>query len=168
MTSPVETALLRCRFERFRQIFANAVGEADAARIFERYVAWSPRRLLASVTRAVYKRYGDSVAVSNLKQFADRGHSLVVDNGWLAVADYVLDWLARHGIHAELPDETRGEDRGHNSSSHDVPFVMKMRQQRRLVPGPAHAAETPAQPRRRPLPPHQSIDGQMPWRLGHC
>jgi alpha-beta hydrolase superfamily lysophospholipase len=129
--------------ERFRQIFANAVGETDAARIFERYVVGSPRRLLAdlegrgaaghlkatadignrtrgplllisgqedqivsdSVTRMVYKLYGDSAAVSSLKQFADRGHSLVVDSGWLAVADYVLDWLARHGIHAELPDD---------------------------------------------------------------
>ncbi|TDW98561.1 alpha/beta hydrolase [Kribbella sp. VKM Ac-2566] len=56
-----------------------------------------------SVTRAVYKLYGDSVAVSNLKQFADRGHSLVVDSGWHAVADYVLCWLADHGIRPELP-----------------------------------------------------------------
>ena len=56
-----------------------------------------------SVTRAVYKLYGDSVAVSNLKQFADRGHSLVVDAGWRTVADYVLCWLADHGIHPEQP-----------------------------------------------------------------
>jgi hypothetical protein len=58
-----------------------------------------------SVTRAVYKLYGESVAVSNLKQFADRGHSLVVDRGWRAVADYVLGWLANNGIRSELPED---------------------------------------------------------------
>jgi pimeloyl-ACP methyl ester carboxylesterase len=57
-----------------------------------------------SVTRAAYKLYGDSVAVSNLKQFADRGHSLVVDSGWPAVADYLLSWLAHHGVDPEQPD----------------------------------------------------------------
>ncbi|MFI6603583.1 alpha/beta hydrolase [Nonomuraea sp. NPDC050536] len=46
------------------------------------------------VTRAVYKLYGDSTATSTLKQFPDRAHSLVVDSGWQAVADYVLAWLA--------------------------------------------------------------------------
>ncbi|MFF8910816.1 alpha/beta hydrolase [Streptomyces olivaceoviridis] len=46
-----------------------------------------------AVTRAVYKQYGDSVAVTDLKQFADRAHSLVVDSGWRHVADHVLGWL---------------------------------------------------------------------------
>ena len=54
-----------------------------------------------SATRAVYKLYGDSAAMSDLKQFADRGHSMVVDSGWRAVADYVLAWLDAHGIHAD-------------------------------------------------------------------
>ncbi|NJP94236.1 alpha/beta fold hydrolase [Nonomuraea sp. FMUSA5-5] len=53
-----------------------------------------------SATRAVYKLYGDSTAVSSLKQFPDRAHSLVVDSGWRAVADYVLLWLAERGIRA--------------------------------------------------------------------
>ncbi|MER5204089.1 alpha/beta hydrolase [Streptomyces sp. NPDC002825] len=59
-----------------------------------------------SVTRAVYKKYGDSTAVTDLKQFADRGHSLVVDNGWRFVADYVLGWLERHGLRAHPCDVT--------------------------------------------------------------
>lgn len=50
------------------------------------------------VTRSAYKLYGDSPAVTELKQFPDRGHSLVVDHGWRAVADHVLAWLARQGI----------------------------------------------------------------------
>ncbi|WP_281880997.1 alpha/beta hydrolase [Nocardia sputorum] len=53
-----------------------------------------------SMTRAMYKRYGDSVAVSDLAQFADRGHSLVIDSGWPAIADHVLGWLTDHGIRA--------------------------------------------------------------------
>ncbi|MQY10037.1 hypothetical protein SRB5_01410 [Streptomyces sp. RB5] len=53
-----------------------------------------------SVTRAVYRLYGDSTAVSELKQFADRGHSLVVDSGWRTVADHVLAWLAVQGVGA--------------------------------------------------------------------
>ncbi|GAA4960034.1 alpha-beta hydrolase superfamily lysophospholipase [Nonomuraea thailandensis] len=53
-----------------------------------------------SATRAVYKLYGDSTAVTALKQFPDRGHSLVLDSGWRAVADYVLRWLAERGIRA--------------------------------------------------------------------
>lgn len=46
------------------------------------------------VTRAAYKLYGDSTAVTDLKQYVDRGHSLVVDSGWREVADDVLGWLA--------------------------------------------------------------------------
>ncbi|QKW25313.1 alpha/beta hydrolase [Streptomyces seoulensis] len=53
-----------------------------------------------AVTRAVYKLYGDSTAVTDLKQFADRGHSLVVDSGWRQVADHVLDWLHERGVRA--------------------------------------------------------------------
>ncbi|MFF5083938.1 alpha/beta hydrolase [Actinoplanes sp. NPDC000266] len=50
------------------------------------------------VTRAAFKLYGDSTAVTDLKQFPDRGHSLTVDPGWRAVADATLDWLSRQGI----------------------------------------------------------------------
>lgn len=50
------------------------------------------------VTRAAYKLYGDSAAVTDLKQYADRGHSLVVDNGWREIADDVLGWLAEQRI----------------------------------------------------------------------
>ncbi|WP_338692907.1 alpha/beta hydrolase [Streptomyces sp. Q6] len=52
-----------------------------------------------SVTRAAYKAYGDSTAATDLKQFADRAHSLVMDNGWRYVADHVLRWLDDMGIH---------------------------------------------------------------------
>ncbi|WP_369252963.1 hypothetical protein [Streptomyces sp. R41] len=48
------------------------------------------------VTRLAYKLYGDSPAVTDLKQFPDRGHSQVVDHGWRTVA---LQWPADQDIH---------------------------------------------------------------------
>lgn len=58
-----------------------------------------------AVTRAAYKAYGDSAAVTDLKQFADRGHSLVIDSGWRTVAGYVLAWLAANGVEAVTEED---------------------------------------------------------------
>lgn len=48
------------------------------------------------VTRSTLKQYRDSTAVTELKQFETRGHSLTVDAGWREVAEAVLDWLKRN------------------------------------------------------------------------
>ncbi|TIC79525.1 alpha/beta hydrolase [Nocardioides sp. GY 10113] len=45
------------------------------------------------VTRSTFKQYRDSSAVTELKQFEGRGHSLTIDGGWREVAEEVLDWL---------------------------------------------------------------------------
>jgi pimeloyl-ACP methyl ester carboxylesterase len=45
------------------------------------------------VTRSTLKQYRDSSAVTELKQFEGRGHSLTIDSGWKEVADAVLSWL---------------------------------------------------------------------------
>jgi len=50
------------------------------------------------VTRSTLKQYRDSAAVTELKQFEGRGHSLTVDAGWADVAGAVLDWLAAKGL----------------------------------------------------------------------
>jgi len=50
------------------------------------------------VTRSTLKQYRDSTAVTELKQFEGRGHSLTIDNGWNEVADAVLDWLREKGV----------------------------------------------------------------------
>jgi pimeloyl-ACP methyl ester carboxylesterase len=50
------------------------------------------------VTRSTLKQYRDSTAVTELKQFEGRGHSLTVDSGWPAVADAVLQWLKTNGV----------------------------------------------------------------------
>ncbi|MFJ9370785.1 alpha/beta hydrolase [Nocardia sp. NPDC101769] len=50
------------------------------------------------VTRSSLKQYRDSTAVTELRQFQGRGHSLTVDSGWRDVADAVLEWLSGHGL----------------------------------------------------------------------
>jgi pimeloyl-ACP methyl ester carboxylesterase len=50
------------------------------------------------VTRSTFKQYRDSTAVTELKQFEGRGHSLTIDNGWQEVADAILDWLKAHNL----------------------------------------------------------------------
>jgi non-heme chloroperoxidase len=57
--------------------------------------------------RANYKLYGESTAVTDLKQFADRCHSLTIDGRWRQVADFVLGWVTRRGISATAPSESR-------------------------------------------------------------
>jgi pimeloyl-ACP methyl ester carboxylesterase len=49
------------------------------------------------VTRAAYKLYRHSTAVTELKQIA-RGHSLTIDSGWREVADLAMSWLDAQGF----------------------------------------------------------------------
>jgi pimeloyl-ACP methyl ester carboxylesterase len=51
-----------------------------------------------SVTKATAKQYRHSSAVTDLLEFADRGHSLTIDNGWREVADASLNWLKSQGL----------------------------------------------------------------------
>ncbi len=50
------------------------------------------------ITKATLKQYRHSDAVTELAEFADRGHSLTIDGGWRAVADECLAWLAKQGL----------------------------------------------------------------------
>ena len=49
-------------------------------------------------TRATFRQYRHSLAVTELKQFEGRGHSLVVDSGWPEVATACLAWLQAQGL----------------------------------------------------------------------
>lgn len=51
------------------------------------------RTVPAITTRGIARRYRTSSSVTEYKEFADRGHSLVVDTGWREIADYALQWL---------------------------------------------------------------------------
>ena len=45
------------------------------------------------VTRSTLKQYRSSTAITELRQFEGRGHSLTIDSGWRDVAEAVLGWL---------------------------------------------------------------------------
>jgi non-heme chloroperoxidase len=51
-----------------------------------------------SITKSTLKLYRKSPAVTDYKEFADRGHSLALDGGWHEVADTVLSWLREHSL----------------------------------------------------------------------
>jgi pimeloyl-ACP methyl ester carboxylesterase len=50
------------------------------------------------LVRSTLKAYGKSKAVTELKEFAGRGHSLVIDSGWRELAEYGLAWLRGKGL----------------------------------------------------------------------
>jgi pimeloyl-ACP methyl ester carboxylesterase len=50
------------------------------------------------VTRSTFKQYRDSSAVTELKQFEGRGHSLTIDSGWRDVAGAILEWLKSNDL----------------------------------------------------------------------
>ncbi|WP_432572944.1 alpha/beta hydrolase [Kineococcus sp. SYSU DK005] len=55
------------------------------------------RTVPALTTRAIARRYRDGSSTTEYHEFADRGHSLVVDSGWREVAEHALRWLTSVG-----------------------------------------------------------------------
>jgi len=51
-----------------------------------------------AVTRSTLKQYRHSTAVTELRQFEGRGHSLTIDSGWSEIAEAVLVWLREQGL----------------------------------------------------------------------
>jgi pimeloyl-ACP methyl ester carboxylesterase len=49
----------------------------------------------ASISRSTHKLYRHTSAVTDLREFPDRGHSLTIDHGWEEVADATLEWLGK-------------------------------------------------------------------------
>jgi non-heme chloroperoxidase len=54
----------------------------------------------ASITRSTLKLYRNSSAVTELREFPDRGHALCIDGRWREVAESVLDWLGAQDLGA--------------------------------------------------------------------
>jgi non-heme chloroperoxidase len=61
------------------------------------------RTIPDSVSRAAYKLYRKSAAVTDFRRFPDRGHSLTVDSGWSEVGQAALDWLSEQGVTGQTP-----------------------------------------------------------------
>jgi pimeloyl-ACP methyl ester carboxylesterase len=57
------------------------------------------------LVRSALKAYRKSAAVTELKEFAGRGHSLTIDSGWRELAEYSLAWLKAKRLGPA--DETR-------------------------------------------------------------
>jgi pimeloyl-ACP methyl ester carboxylesterase len=51
-----------------------------------------------AITRSTLHLYRHSSAPTELHEFPDRGHSLVIDHGWREIADSCLDWLRQHDL----------------------------------------------------------------------
>jgi non-heme chloroperoxidase len=49
-----------------------------------------------AVAQSAFKLYHKSPAITELKEFKNRGHSLVIDNGWKEIAEYSLKWLQKN------------------------------------------------------------------------
>ena len=49
----------------------------------------------AAITRSTRKQYHKSPAVTDLREFNDRGHSLTIDHGWHEIAEETLSWLGQ-------------------------------------------------------------------------
>jgi non-heme chloroperoxidase len=47
---------------------------------------------------ATFKKYRKSPAITELKSFTNRGHSLALDHGWTEIAEYSLKWLNEKGF----------------------------------------------------------------------
>ena len=50
------------------------------------------------LVKSTLRAYGKSPAVTEYKEFANRGHSLTIDSGWKELADYILHWLKGKGL----------------------------------------------------------------------
>jgi alpha-beta hydrolase superfamily lysophospholipase len=51
-----------------------------------------------AITKSTAKQYRHSTAVTDVVEFPDRGHSLVIDSGWRDVAEACLTWLDAHEL----------------------------------------------------------------------
>jgi len=56
------------------------------------------RTVPPAMVHGARKRYRSSPPVTELVEFPDRGHSLVIDHGWREVAEAALAFLKRHGL----------------------------------------------------------------------
>jgi pimeloyl-ACP methyl ester carboxylesterase len=57
----------------------------------------------ASTTRANYKLYRDSAAITELKEYPERSHFTVGQAGWEEVADHALEWAAERAAALAVP-----------------------------------------------------------------
>jgi pimeloyl-ACP methyl ester carboxylesterase len=96
--------LFQASFANFNPHAATTVNFANDTRAPLLLVAGGKDHISpASVTKANYKLYSKSKAVTEYKEFPDRPHFTIGQAGWEAVADYALDWSAQHAKARSMP-----------------------------------------------------------------
>ena len=50
----------------------------------------------AVVDKSTAKHYGKSAAITEYREFPDRSHYTVGEDGWEEIADYALEWAVSH------------------------------------------------------------------------
>jgi len=89
--------LFQAAFANFNPHAATTVNFANDTRAPLLLVAGGKDHISpASVTKANYKLYSKSKAITEYKEYPDRPHFTIGQSGWEAVADYALDWSAQH------------------------------------------------------------------------
>ena len=89
--------IFQASFANFNPHAATTVNFANDSRAPLLLVAGGKDHIApASVTKANYKLYSKSRAVTEYKEYPDRPHFTIGQAGWEAVADFALDWSVQH------------------------------------------------------------------------
>jgi pimeloyl-ACP methyl ester carboxylesterase len=73
---------------------ATKVNVANASRGPLLFIAGGADNTVPPVlVKSAMRRYRNSTAVTELQEFAGRGHSLVIDGGWKEIAEFSLNWI---------------------------------------------------------------------------
>jgi pimeloyl-ACP methyl ester carboxylesterase len=89
----------------FEAAFANLssrspakVNTDNATRVPLLTAGGKDRTVPPTITKSTLRQYRKSPAVTDYREFPDRGHTLALDSGWRSVADTVLAWLTEHSL----------------------------------------------------------------------
>jgi pimeloyl-ACP methyl ester carboxylesterase len=78
---------------------ATKINTANASRGPLLLIAGEKDNIVPPVlVRSALKRYQNSGAVTDFKEFTGRGHSLTIDSGWRDIAEYIAGWLQEKGL----------------------------------------------------------------------
>jgi non-heme chloroperoxidase len=95
----------------FQAALANYTPHSEAS-VDTRAVNRGPMKLLSggadhtvpwAITNASYKKQRHNVAVTEIEEVPDRGHSLTIDSGWELVADLAHDFVSKHATDLSTP-----------------------------------------------------------------
>jgi pimeloyl-ACP methyl ester carboxylesterase len=89
------------------QTIASRFTPRSAAKVDTRNAKRGPLLLMAGaadhtvppvMVKGAVRAYRKSRAITDFKEFPNRGHSLVMDHGWRELAEYTLNWLHAKGF----------------------------------------------------------------------